>query len=320
MPVARVGRLRLHYERAGRGEPLLLVTGFAISAAVFEPVLEHYTPHLDCISYDNRGAGRSSAPLRPTTMAELASDAVRLLDVLGVDSAHVYGLSMGGMIAQEVALRFPDRVRGLVLGGTTAGGPGAQVPDLAGVAGFGSDRSVAGLRARYVGGALFSPAFRREHPDQVTMVLAHLARHRARPQGLASHWWAVAAHDTASRLARIAAPTLVLHGELDALTPLSNARYLARRIPDAELAVVPGTGHAYLAEQPELSARLLLDWLDRRRPQAGPSRSALAVRAEPLSRALAVPLSGARAWRAAAGVSQGQLRRLGRATRTGRQG
>src|SRR3954468_3286593 len=128
MPYCLVNGTRLYYERRGRGEPVLLITGFAISAAVFEPVLRDYTGRFECILYDHRGTGRSPAPARPTSMSQLAADAAGLLDALGVASAHVYGVSMGGMVAQELALRFPHRVRGLVLGSTTPGGPRAARP------------------------------------------------------------------------------------------------------------------------------------------------------------------------------------------------
>ena len=115
----------VYYERRGQGEPLLLISGFAISGAVFEPVLAPYEERFECILYDHRGAGRSRTPLRPISIPELAADAVRVLDELGLESAHVMGVSMGGMVAQEMAIRFPHRVRGLVLGCTTPGGPRA---------------------------------------------------------------------------------------------------------------------------------------------------------------------------------------------------
>ena len=137
MPRVRVNGVPLHHERTGAGEPLLLISGFTISSAVFEPVLDLYAERFEVITYDNRGSGRSGAPLRPSSMAELAADAAGLLDALGVPGAHVCGLSMGGMIAQELAIRFPERVRGLILGGTTPGGPRAVLPTAGELAALG---------------------------------------------------------------------------------------------------------------------------------------------------------------------------------------
>lgn len=310
MPVARVRGARLHHERSGRGEPLLWITGFTISAAVFDPVLHLYEPSLTCVRYDNRGAGRSSAHLRPTTTAELAADAAGLMDALGLESAHVYGVSMGGMVAQELALRFPERVRALVLGGTGAGGPGTVLPAPRDYAGFGRDPLPGGARAKWLGGALFSERYRREQPEQARALLVALGAHRSSPQGMLGHWWASATHDAAARLHRVQAPTLVLHGELDALVPVGNAEHLARGIPDAELAVLPGAGHAYLWEQPERAASLLLDWLARREPvPPGRPLQGAARHAEALTRAAALPLGALRGPRTAAGVLARQLRR-----------
>jgi 3-oxoadipate enol-lactonase len=290
MPYAYVNGTHLHLEERGRGEPMLWITGFAISGAVFEPVLHLYAERLHCVSYDNRGAGRSSPRYAPTSIPELAGDAVGLLDHLGIDSAHVYGLSMGGMVAQEVAIRFPDRVRGLVLGGTSPGGPRAAVPvrEVLGLVRAARGRQA---RARIAAQAIFTEEFQREHPERVREVLDHLARHRTGVAGLSAHWWASFWHDTYSRLPRIAAPTLVMHGGADGMVPLRSAQILAERIPDAELAVVPGAGHGYLLEQPELSRDLLVDWLDRRGPiPAGPPPSPLEATAEPVTRALGLPL------------------------------
>lgn len=270
MSLVRVGRgptaTRLHIERSGAGEPLLWITGFAISSEVFAPVIDDYTGRFDCIRYDNRGAGRSQAPWRPTSIPELAGDAVRLLDALGVDSAHVYGLSMGGMVAQEMAIRFPDRVRALVLGGTSHGGPRAVLPSRRLAAALGGARTPAAVRAEVIGRALFSPGFRDARPDLVRVHLRNLAAHRASARGLAAHLAASVYHDTRARLHRIAAPTLVLHGGVDELTPPVNARLLADRIPDATLEVLPGAGHGYLLEAPAESHRRFTTWLDSRSP------------------------------------------------------
>jgi pimeloyl-ACP methyl ester carboxylesterase len=307
--LVKVGRgttaTRLHVEREGSGEPLLWITGFAISSELFSPVIHHYAAEFHCIRYDNRGAGRSAAPWRLTSIPELAGDAVRLLDALGVDSAHVYGLSMGGMVAQEVAIRFPDRVRALVLGGTTHGGPQAVLPSPRVAAALGSRGAPADVRAELVGRALFSEGFRREHPELVRAHLRNLAAHRATARGLLSHWWASVYHDTRARLGRIAAPTLVLHGGADELTPVANARTLAERIADATLVVLPGVGHGYLLEQPEQAHRAFTTWLAERSPvPAGRPLSGLAARTEPLSRHLGLQVGALRTARSLAGAAR----------------
>jgi pimeloyl-ACP methyl ester carboxylesterase len=293
--LVRVGRgptaTRLHVQRHGAGEPLLWITGFAISSEIFSPVIDTYAAEFDCIRYDNRGAGRSPAPWRVTSIPELAGDAVRLLDALGVDSAHVYGLSMGGMVAQEVAIRFPDRVRGLVLGCTSHGGPRAVLPAPRIAAALTARGAPAELRAQLVGRALFSDEFRAREPVLARRYLALLAQHRTSARGLVSHLAASTYHDTRARLGRIAAPTLVLHGDRDALTPPANARLLADAIPDATLGWLRGAGHGYLLEQPQESHRLFSEWLAARSPvPPGPPLSGLAARSEPLTRHLGLPV------------------------------
>jgi pimeloyl-ACP methyl ester carboxylesterase len=283
--------VRLHWERQGSGEPLLWITGFTISAAIFDPVLPLYTDRFDCVTFDNRGSGRSPAAVRPLSMADFAADCVRVLDAAGLESAHVIGLSMGGMIAQELALRFPERVRGLVLGATTPGGPRAARPSVAELAALGLSARGEGR----LGSWLFSERFRREQPERVRELLRFFAAHRARVASVNAHWWATVYHDTVSRLGAIQAPTLVVHGSEDAMAPLSNARLLAERIPDAELHVVDGAGHAYLLERPEHSRDVLVEWLDRRGPIApGEPRGSLAARAEPVTRAFGLPIAAAR--------------------------
>jgi pimeloyl-ACP methyl ester carboxylesterase len=271
--------------RYGSGEPLLMMTGFAITAAVFEPVLDLYASRFECILYDHRGG-------LTTSMPELAADAARVLRSLRFDSAHVYGVSMGGMVAQELALRFPERVRGLVLAGTTPGGPRAFRPALGELAG---------------GRWLFSPAFRREHPDRVRELLRSFD---VRPAALWSHWWATVYHDTVSRLGQIQAPTLVMHGEADGISPVANARLLAERIPDADLVILPGAGHAFALERPREAFEAVRRFLDR--PIApGRPRTGVLARAEPLTRKLGLPIGAVRTGASLAGLAGERL--MGRA-------
>jgi pimeloyl-ACP methyl ester carboxylesterase len=304
----RVNGARLYHERHGRGDPLLFISGFTISSAVFEPVLDRYASRFECILFDNRASGRSDAPWRPTSMPELAADAAGLIDALGLGAAHVYGVSMGGMVAQELAIRHPERVRGLVLGGTTPGGPRAARPTLAELRALGAASRT--RDAGWLAAALFSPEFRRAEPARVRELLSVFARHRAAPHGVLAHFGAAIYHDTLSRLGRIQAPTLVVHGARDAMAPLANARLLAQRIPDAELAVVPDAGHAYLLERPDASFAVLADWMDRRAPiAAGRPRIGIGARTEPLSRALGLPIGALRTGASLAGLARHRIRR-----------
>lgn len=290
MPFLRVNGTGLHYTRTGSGEPLLWLPGFAISARAWEPVLPLYAENYDCISFDNRASGRSGPSRRVISIPSLAGDAVGVLDALGIESAHVYGISYGGMVAQEMAIRFPDRVRGLLLGGTTPGGPRAVLPSPTQLVDLG--RSMRTGSGRYgLSAALFSEQFALEQPDRARELTENLQRHRAPYSGMAAHLLASVYHDTVSRLRLIRSPTLVVHGGADRMTPLRNAEMLVDRIPDAELAVVEGAGHAYLLEQPETAAELALEFLDRRRPVAGrPRRS----RTEPVTRAVGLPVGALR--------------------------
>jgi 3-oxoadipate enol-lactonase len=298
-------RPRLWYRRSGQGEPLLLITGFTISAAIFDPILPLYEPHFECIVYDHRGSGRSEKPPLLTSMAELAGDARRLLDELGIESAHVSGLSMGGMVAQEMAIRFPERVRGLMLGCSTSGGPRAVLPTVKelGTLGVSTVKALREPGRPWLSAALFSEEFRREQPDRVRELLRYFAKHRAPAYGALAHLMASVYHDTTSRLPQIEAPTLVMHGEKDRMAPLTNARMIAERIPDAELAVVPGAGHAYGLERPELSRDLVLDWLDRRGEIApGKPREGIVAAAEPVTRAFGLPIGAIRTGASLAGL------------------
>ena len=260
----------LYYERHGAGDPLLLITGWTISAAVFESVLDLYAQHFDCIVYDHRGSARSGGS-SPATIEALADDAARLLTALRVPRTLVYGLSMGGMVAQEVALRHPGRVRGLILGGTTPGGalaPKLGPKDVLSIARGGIAER--GIRAPL----LFSSAFRREQPARVEALIGSFKRHRSSSKTIAAQTLATARFASTMRLDRIRAPTLVAHGERDQLVPLAASRLLAARIPDAELAIVPGAGHAFALEAPQASLDLLLGWVERRLSRSRPREEA----------------------------------------------
>jgi pimeloyl-ACP methyl ester carboxylesterase len=204
---------------------------------------------------------------------------------------------MGGMIAQELAIRFPERVRGLVLAGTWAGGPRAIRPalgELAAVLG-GVVKALRRPGKPWLGELIFSREFREQNPERTRELIEYFRRHRPPPHGALAHLWASIYHDTVSRLENIQAPTLVMHGEHDAMTPIANAKLMAARIPDAELAIVEGSGHAFPLERPHESRDLLLDWLNPREPvAAGAPNTGLIADAEPITRALGLPIGALR--------------------------
>jgi pimeloyl-ACP methyl ester carboxylesterase len=281
----------LYYEDRGAGEPLLAIVGFASSSAVLESLATPYGAQFRYITYDHPGTGRSSKCSLPMTTAQLAASATRILDELGIESAHVVGHSLGGAIAQELALRSPHRVRSLVLIGSSTSGP-LSVPadprDVARVA-------VHGLRP-----AIFSADFLEREPERADALMRALTAHPAPPWSIAGQFLAAGLHDRGLDLHRVTAPTLILHGERDLLVPVANARRLAAAIPDTELHVFPGAGHAVELERCEEVLAIACEWLARRTPAAGPPPAAVAVVGERLTRALALPLGALRVARSSA--------------------
>lgn len=255
----------LFYSDGGEGEPVLLITGWTISSAVFEPVAAHYLPHARVIAYDHRGSGRSAPWPAPVSMAMLAADAARVLDERGVRCAHIVGVSMGAMVGLELAVRMPSRVKSLVLIGGGTGGPLSQTPDPIVTA-----RALAELAADSVrhgrlwpAAALFSRRFRTEQPERVIELVRPFTRHRPPPWTAGFQTLAASCFGRHEALGRVRAPTLVLHGDEDVMSPVGNALLLAQAIPGAELHLERGAGHAVPLERPQACAEVLLDWVAR---------------------------------------------------------
>jgi len=259
VPVAQLPHLELHYERRGTGEPLLLIMGMSGTHRHWgKPFLDALEPSFDVIAYNHRGVGQSSRMEAPFTIPELADDALGLMDALELDSAHVMGISMGGMVAQELVLRHPERVRTLVLGCTYAGGPGSALTGQDVIAELSSsmlsgDRELAIRTAWQVN---VSPAFAAGRDSYETF--AEIARQLpvAVPVIMAQAQ-AIGSHDTSARLAEIRVPTLVIHGTEDRMLAASNGELIARAIPGARLQVMDGVGHLFFWEEPERSAALV---------------------------------------------------------------
>lgn len=261
MPVADAGQVQLDYERAGSGPPLLLIMGMSGTRWHWgEPFLERAREDFDAITFDHRGIGASSRLEAPFSLRELADDAVGLLDALELESAHVMGISMGGMVAQELALAYPDRVRSLVLGCTYCGGPGSSLagPDVMGPI---ADAMQSGDRERAlrVGWEVnVSPRFA---ADEAAWQRFHdiAERHAVAVPVIMAQLQAIGAYDVSARLGQVTAPTLVVHGTLDRMVPFSNAQLIVDKIPGARLEAFEGVGHMFVWEQPDRAADLVRD-------------------------------------------------------------
>ena len=264
MPTVRVGDIEMYYLEAGAGEPLLLIMGFGGDHTAWAFQMGALSAKYRVIAFDNRGVGRTDAPDHPYTTGMMARDALGLMDTLGIDRAHVIGVSMGGMIAQELALERPERVRSLHLGCTLAR-PDAYM--LALTAAWREMRIGLGREAtlRTLGLWLFAPATYAERPDLVETLLQN-ALANPYPQSLTGflrQGEAVVAHDARDRLPAIRCPTLVSVAADDILVPSRFSREIVARIPGAELRVVPGAGHCYFLERAEAFNELCLDFLAR---------------------------------------------------------
>lgn len=251
MPIAKVGEINIHYEVSGSGDPLLLIMGFAMPGAAWIPALPFLTG-FQSIFFDNRGTGNSDHPSGPYSARAMADDAVGLLDFLGIRTADVYGISMGGMIAQELVLNHPERVSKLVLGCTSPGGPDALRPPAEVVAAFveaisllASNPEAAVDRLVPV---LYPPEFLTYHPEVKTlMLLATAGIPPIQPDTAQRTLMGIAEFNAWDRLSEIKCPTLIIHGDQDRLIPIDNARLLRERIPHAEFWLIPGAGHNFMA-------------------------------------------------------------------------
>ena len=288
-------RPRLYVTDRGDGEPVLVITGWTISSAVFDAIADRFVPHVRVIAYDHRGTGRSAPWYGPVSVASLAADAARVLDDRGVDSAHVVGLSLGAGVAIEMAIRLPSRVRTLCLIGAGTGGPRTALPTPADATAAAAALIGDSLRHRraWPAAALFSDAFRREHRDLVEELTRPFTLHRAPPW--ASAWQMLAAACFARRgaLPRISAPTLLIHGGRDVLSPPANAEAIADAVPRSKLHVFPDAGHAAPLEHPDEATRLMLEWFAGNRGETPAAASRRQVIGERLTRPFSLPAGAA---------------------------
>lgn len=262
MPIISLPNIRLYFESHGGGAPLVLLNGLGLELSAWAPQIATLSRTHRVIAFDARGVGRSEAPPGPYRMADLVSDTLHLLDALEIERAHFLGLSMGGLVAQHLALDHAPRVRSIVLAATAARLPprARHVIDLWGrMASAGTDPEIL-LREQLAW--VFSEGFfekERGVSDAVRVILAN--PHPPSPHGIVGQAAACLEHDTRSALSRIGVPSLVLVGRGDLMLPVSASEELSGKIPGSRLAIVEGAGHAFTSEKPVRFNELVLEFL-----------------------------------------------------------
>lgn len=261
MPLIQTSRLKMYYEVHGEGAPLLLIRGLGSTCDGFKAQVDGLSPHFRVISFDNRCVGRTDQPQLPFSIADMADDTAALMDSLEIKSAHVFGVSLGGMIAQELVLRHPHKVRRLALGCTHAGPRTAsRTPDWA-VRLFTESRDLPRAEAlRHSIPLLFAPKTVANRAEFVEANLAVMTNNNQPKSSYLLQLGAVMQHDTYDRLPGIKHPTLVLTGTEDTLVDSDNSRVIAEQIPGAQLLRYEENGHLFFTESADEVNRALIDF------------------------------------------------------------
>ena len=263
MPIIDAGRWNIHYVEEGQGPPLLLIHGLAGDHTAWAPQIAAFKARHRVVAFDNPGSGQSSTVDAPTSMQELAEATLRLMDALKIENAHVVGRSMGGAIAQQMALRAPERVHTLVMAASFA-----QL-DPVGKRWLENMRDVLlwrgnwGEWVRQFSPTFVSPAFFNDNPERMAM-LERLIGDESRDQtSYVNLNNAVVAADSLDEISRIRCPVLIMAGRLDAICSPTATAWMQERLPQAETVFFEHSSHFFLMEEAEKAMQVLSDWLAR---------------------------------------------------------
>lgn len=263
MPKQKANGIEIYYEIHGRGDPLVLIMGLRRNAEWWYGQIPSLSRHLKLLVFDNRGAGRSDMPEMDYSIRLFADDTAELMRSLEIKRAHVLGVSMGGYIAQELAIHYPKMVRSLVLGCTSAGGQMAVVMSAERLQKFTANEGLSPEEILKKDMHIyFSDEFIRKHPQRIKEFIEISLRYYQPPDAFQRQFAACLKHDTGGHLQNITAPTLILSGDDDPLVPPENSRILKELIPHAELIYLKGQRHCFFIEEAENFNQAVISFLN----------------------------------------------------------
>lgn len=264
MTKIRVGDIAMRYKIEGTGPPLVMIMGFSASMEWWPPkLIAKLAEHYQVLIFDNRGAGHTDSNRCIFTIPLMAKDTLGLMDAVGIERAHILGVSMGGLIAQDIAIHYPERVRRLVLGCTACGIWKGVKLSIGRTKLWLNYLTKQDVRSRkFMTNIAFSQTYLEKNPDEIRS-LGKRTRNFIMPlKNQLKQMMAVYIYDTYLKLGRITAPTLVMTGTEDYMVAPRNSDILAKRIPDARLVKFKGCGHAFVNEAEEAVATELIDFLE----------------------------------------------------------
>ncbi|MFX1497522.1 MAG: alpha/beta fold hydrolase [Promethearchaeota archaeon] len=264
MPKVRVNDINIYYEIHGDGFPLLMINGISICLKIWDkPLIEGLSNNFKTILFDNRGSGQSDIPEGEYTLQMMADDTIGLMNALNIERSHVLGFSMGGMIAQELALSYPQNVEKLVLWGATCGGRKLVPPELAAYKLFiGAIEDLTPERmAKATIPLVFTKDFIINNPDYIKDKIQRLLKCRIPYRSYIRQFKAMASCNTCRRLKKMEIPTLIMQGKKDILVPPQNGEILAELIPKRKLMLFENSAHAIFPHEPDLFLKTLFEFL-----------------------------------------------------------
>jgi pimeloyl-ACP methyl ester carboxylesterase len=263
MPWAELNDVRMYYELLGEGDPLLMIPGLGSTCRLWDPVAPDLAQQFSLILPDNRDVGKSAGKRPPHSLSDFASDLVELLDELQVERAHVVGISLGGVIAQSLAVEHPDRIKRLILI-STAHRFGPYLRDISALLGRCLYRMPYALFQRTVELLGTAPKYYDEHIDEVEQKIEMVRNNHAPRSAVVTQLRCLAASEVDEAHYHITAPTLVVCGEYDAMIPNCYGQRMAQEIPGSEFRVLEGCGHNPVTEMPHVTLPLITEFLNRR--------------------------------------------------------